>query len=165
MKDQEVLDVIVSFLRQIGIGVRYGSIEQETFLPGIEIVNGQILIDKDQLTYTGDILHEAGHIAVEEASKRHLLNGNVEPGSPAQSLELAAILWSYAAVCHLQLDPAIVFHEGGYKGESDWLIRQFEAGTYIGLPLIQWMGLALDIPNAVQAQVKPFPHMLKWLRE
>ena len=33
-------------------------------------------------------------------------------------LEMAAIAWSYAAAIHLEIPPAVVFHEAGYRGGS-----------------------------------------------
>lgn len=156
---------IITFLEQIGIETEFGEILEETFLPGIKIASGRLIIDPLRLKYPGDLLHEAGHIAVVPASERETLNGNIEPDSPSQSLEMGALLWSYAALRHLCLDPAVVFHESGYKGQSTWLIEQFEAGTYIGLPLIQWMGLAYDEQKAARMNVSAFPHMIKWTRE
>lgn len=156
---------IITFLEQIGIETEFSEIVEDTFLPGIKIESGRMMIDPLRLKYPGDLLHEAGHIAMVPESERHTLNGNIEPDKPAESLELGAVLWSYAALRFLSLDPVVVFHEAGYKGQSDWLIEQFESGTYIGLPLLQWMGMAYDPPNAEKLNVKPFPFMVKWMRD
>ncbi len=156
---------IITFLKHIGIETEFSEINEDTFLPGIKIESGRMIIDPLRLKYPGDLLHEAGHIAMVPESERHTLNGNIEPDKPAESLELGAVLWSYAALHFLSLDPAVVFHEAGYKGQSKWLIEQFESGTYIGLPLIQWMGLAYDEQNAARMNVSPFPSMIKWTRE
>lgn len=156
---------IITFLKHIGIETEFGEIVEETFLPGIKIESGRIVIDPLRLKYPGDLLHEAGHIAMVPGSERHTLNGNIEPDNPAESLELGAVLWSYAALQFLGLDPTVVFHDAGYKGQSQWLIEQFESGTYIGLPLLQWMGMSYDAPNAEKLKVKPFPSMVKWMRD
>jgi hypothetical protein len=58
------------------------------------------------------------------------------------------------------MDPAVVFHPHSYKGESAWLIEQFTSGNYIGLSLLQWMGLCFDEERAAEEGVKPFPHMI-----
>jgi len=165
MMDTQVTERITHFLSQIGIETEYRAIAEETFLPGIRIEAGKLIIDVEQLRYPGDLLHEAGHIAVIPAEDRPKMFGNIEPDKPAESLELGAVLWSYAALHFLNLDPAVVFHEAGYKGQSDWLIEQFESGTYIGLPLLQWMGMAYDALNAEKLSVKPFPFMVKWMRD
>ncbi len=158
-------EIMFRFLKEIGLEFDFSPIVEDTFLPGILIRNGKMIIDREKLAYPGDVLHEAGHIAVVTAADRPMLHGNVEPGPASQSLEMGAILWSYAAVVHLGIDPAFVFHEAGYKGQSKWFIEQFQAGTYIGLPLLQWMGLTYDEKEAVERNVKPFPHMVKWLRD
>lgn len=158
-------EVVFRFLTEIGIEFEFRAIDEDTFLPGILIENGKLIIDFQKLGHMGDVLHEAGHIAVVPTADRAMMHGNVEPGPPSQSLELGAILWSYAAVVHLGIHPSFVFHEAGYKGQSKWLIEQFQTGTYIGLPLLQWMGLTYDAKQALEKNVKPFPHMVKWLRD
>ncbi len=164
MNNKSELQKILSFLEQIGIEYEFRLTAADTFLPGICIEAGRLIIDTDQLQYPGDLLHEAGHIAVVTATERSQMSGNIEPDKPAESLELGAILWSYAALLHLQLEPSFVFHEKGYKGQSKWLIQQFEDGTFLGLPLLQWMGLAYDEQTAEKMKSKPFPYMLKWMR-
>ncbi|MFN0175585.1 MAG: hypothetical protein ACKVU0_13120 [Saprospiraceae bacterium] len=159
------IDRIFQFLESIGIEAELRPIHQSTFLPGILIEAGRLIVDIEQLKYPGDLLHEAGHIAMAPGDQRALMNGNIETDSPVNSMELGAILWSYAALTHLNLPPPFVFHQDGYKGSADWLMEQFESGTYIGLPLLQWLGLAYDANHAAKLNVKPFPFMLKWLRD
>ena len=74
-----------------------------------------------------------------------------------------ATAWSYAAVCHLGLDPAVVFHEGGYRGGSQSLIENFRAGRYIGVPVLQWLGLTADDQRAAELGIEPYPTMRRWL--
>ena len=62
---------LVAFVRGIGIAVRATSLPEQTFLPGIDIRDGAILIDEARLTYPGDILHEAGHLAVADPAERN----------------------------------------------------------------------------------------------
>jgi len=165
MTNTSEVDLILHFFGQIGIKAEFGSVPDTTFLPGILIDAGRLIIDIEKLKYPGDLLHEAGHIAMVPSADRSLMNGNIETDSPVDTMELGAILWSYAALKHLNLPPEFVFHKEGYKGDADWLIEQFEGGTFIGLPLLQWMGLAYDTKNAANFNVEPFPFMLKWLRD
>ena len=79
----------------------------------------------------------------------------MNPNWPTQADEIAAILWSYAALHHLQLEPTVVFHPDGYRNASNWFIDNFSNKMYIGLPLLEWMGLC-DTEN--------FPNMKQWLR-
>jgi hypothetical protein len=149
-------NLILDFLNTIGIPYRSEELIEDTFIPGIMIRKGVLIIDEFKLKHPGDILHEAGHIAIMTTAERNTIEGNVQ-GLRAESYndELAAILWSYAALKHLNLAPEIVFHPQGYKNESGWLIEQLESGNFIGLPLLVWMGLTThDL----------FPKLNRWLR-
>lgn len=153
---------ILHFLQQIGIPVIETELPDDCFLPGLAIEKNTILMDLKRLKYSGDLLHEAGHLAVTEEKLRPLIGtAEMDPAWPSDGDELAAILWSYAALSHLELEPEVVFHPEGYKNESGWLIEQFENKNYIGLPLLEWMGLCAA---SEKDGVKPFPQMLKWLR-
>jgi len=152
---------MVAFLRSIGIAVNRAAVGDDTILPGIALVQGSIHIDETRLLYPGDILHEAGHLAVTPAASRPACNGNLAVGGGE---EMGAIAWSYAAALHLGIDPAIVFHPNGYRSGSDSLLENFGAGRYLAVPLLQWMGLAFDDTRAAEMGCKPYPHMIRWLR-
>lgn len=148
---------IVSFLEGIGINVIEKELTELTFLPGIKIVGHTIFVDKSLLIASGDMLHEAGHLAVTEPEFRSKIGTHEVPADwPKDGDELAAMLWSCAALSHLKLPVEVVFHDEGYKNQADWLREQYESGTYIGLPLFIWMGFCDD---EVQ-----FPRVKKWLR-
>ena len=59
-----ILDQMYAFLAEIGIPVSETTLSQSTFVPGILIDQGRLLVDPAKLLYPGDLLHEAGHIAV-----------------------------------------------------------------------------------------------------
>lgn len=158
------LTKIVAFLNEIGIEVRETSIEEECFLPGIKILSGAIEFDPDRLKYPGDLLHEAGHIAVTEPEIRPLIGTAEMPQSwPSDGDEIAAIVWSYAALKHIDLPLHVLFHDNGYKNEAGWLREEFTNENYIGLPLLEWMELCVSSTNASEGQAH-FPTMIKWLR-
>lgn len=162
----ETTQKIADFVRDIGLPIKTASLDQPTFLPGIEVENGAVLIDESRLTYPGDILHEAGHLAVAPAALRPSLSGEVDlPGFNADVIETFAIAWSYAAIVCLGLDPGIVFHRDGYKGRSEALRNNYELGIYIGANGLVDMGMALVGANAAAAGAAPYPHMIKWLRD
>ena len=79
--------------------------------------------------------------------------------------EIASIAWSWAALKHLGLDPEVVFHPDGYRGESQWLIETFSNGGNLGVPLLQWMGFTAEPDKAEEWGLAPFPAMARWLRE
>ncbi|HEV2148505.1 MAG TPA: hypothetical protein VGR37_13970 [Longimicrobiaceae bacterium] len=153
---------IAGFLREVGIEVDACELSGDCFLPGIRVERGRLLVDEDRLAHPGDLLHEAGHLAVTPAERRAGLGGSVT-GDLGD--EIGAIAWSYAAARHLGIDPAVVFHPHGYRGASGGFLDNFAAGRYVGVPLLQWMGLTLDEKSAAEAGCAPYPHMLRWLRE
>ena len=155
-----LLDQLYTFLAEIGIPVRETTLSQSTFVPGILIDQGKLLVDPAKLLYPGDLLHEAGHIAVTLPAERPLLYEDVTLGRPdKQGDELAVILWTYAACLHIGIPASVVFHPAGYKGESEWLLQMFAQETYVGLPLLVWMGMTRD-----QQAEGGYPLMTNWLR-
>lgn len=151
---------IIHFLQEIGIRVIETELPDDCFLPGLAIEKNAILMDPQRMKFPGDLLHEAGHLAVTSEELRPLIGtAEMDPAWPSDGDELAAILWSYAALNYLELEPEVVFHPNGYKNQSEWLIQQFKDKNYIGLPLLEWMGFC----SAKEGE-SPFPHMLKWLR-
>jgi hypothetical protein len=154
------LPAMREFLAEIGIPTQEAELASDTFLPGILIENGGLLIDPGKLLYPGDILHEAGHLAVTPAAERAQLSGNVMAGKPEQQGtdgdEIVAMLWSYAAAQAIGMPPEIVFHPAGYRGGSQWILDNFCQGDYPGLPLLVWMGLTTN---------EDFPRMTRWLRK
>lgn len=157
--------VITDFIESIGIPIQFRAIEEDTFLPGVFISHGSLIVDVNKLKHPGDLLHEAGHIAVLTPEERATEHGSlVTEQKPEQSREIAVICWTWAAIVKTGIDPEVVFHPEGYKGANDWLIEQFQNGTYIGLPLLEYYGLCAGPRRAAETGVPPFPHMLKWLR-
>lgn len=153
---------MAGFLAGVGLETAPAVFAEAGFLEGLMISHGVLLIHEARLTYPGDLLHEAGHLAVIPGEKRKRLSGSAgdDPGA-----EMAAIAWSYAAALHLEMDPAIVFHSGGYRRGSQTILENFSRGRYFGVPLLEWLGLTADKKNAALLQVPPYPHMLKWLME
>lgn len=165
LKENTELKKALKFLNEIGIDVIEKQLDS-TFLPGLELGPNCIYIDYEKLLYPGDILHEAGHFAVATSAERKLIGTNqISNDWPTQGDEIAAILWSYAALHHLQLPLEFVFHSNGYKDSSDWYISTFSSGTYIGLPLLEWMGLCVGNERAEKEHKTAFPAMQKWLRD
>ena len=150
---------LATFVREIGIDVRTAELPKRTFLPGLDIRDGAILVDEERLAYPGDMLHEAGHLAVTEAEARNAPALDPTPGD-----EMAALAWSWAALSHLQLEPDLVFHPHGYKGGGNALIQAFTGGGGPGIPLLQWYGMTFEPKQAAARGVAPFPHMLRWMR-
>lgn len=152
---------ILDFLQQIGLTVRLAPLAADTFLPGVTLEPGGLIVDPGRLLYPGDLLHEAGHLATMLPAQRATTGSNA--GSDMGD-EIAAQTWSYAAAVHLGLPAETVFHQTGYKGAAQSLIQIYRDGQ-AGVPLLQWMGLTLDPTRAAELRIAPYPHMLRWLRE
>lgn len=159
------LEKVLSFLSEIGINVFEKELD-DTFLPGLSLGPNCLYIDYDKLLYPGDILHEAGHLAVTSAQERAVA-GTAEMSAewPTQGEEIAAMLWSFAAVSYLKLPIEFVFHPNGYKDQSEWLISNYTNENYIGLPFLEWTGLSLGKDRALVEGKEAFPIMLKWIRD
>jgi hypothetical protein len=160
-----LFDKTVNFLRNIGIPVHFRPIATACFLPGISIVNGEIEVDTERLKYPGDILHEAGHIAVVPATERNLLNEHtISEREQREAEEMMAIAWSYAACVYLGIDPGFVFHDEGYQGGGSSIADNFRKGHYFGVPMLAWVGMALEKKNEEEPHKPVYPGMLRWLR-
>jgi hypothetical protein len=160
------LDRSVNFLRSIGIPVHFRPVDTDCFLPGIRIVNGEIEVDMDNLKYPGDILHEAGHIAVVPQPERSTLNEHaIAQREHRDAEEMMTIAWSYAACVHLDMDAGFVFHNHGYKGGGSSIAENFKQGRYFGVPMLQWVGMALEKKSEDDQGMPVYPAMLKWLRD
>jgi hypothetical protein len=155
---------MLHFIHEIGIETDFTALpEEECFLPGLLIQQGRIIIDKNKLGYPQDILHEAAHIAVTPSEERPLLEGPmIGNRADAAAEEMMAIAWSYAACIHMNIDPAFVFHEHGYKGGGSSIVENFRQGRYVGVPVLQWLGMT----STNSADTKDvYPAMKKWMRD
>lgn len=149
-------ETIKKFLDDIGIPFKQKKLEDNCFLPGLKIDKGILFYDPEKLKYPGDILHEAGHIALmTEEEKKKIVGSVSEFREPGMEDEIGVLCWTFAALSHLKIPAEIVFHPEGYKGDSDMLIAGFQNGQYIGLPLLVWMELC---------DYESFPKMKKWIR-
>lgn len=146
----------------IGIQAILAEVSTTTFLPGIDIRDGVLIVDEVKLKYPGDLLHEAGHLAMLTPAQRVLVHSDA---GDSGGMEMAAIAWSYAAALHLGIPPEVVFHKDGYRGGAGAILENFAAGRFIGVPLLEWAGLTATGKRAQALGVEPYPAMLQWLRE
>ncbi len=160
MSNAQAREVIVKFLREIGLRVEYETLARESFLPGIEVRHGGLVVDEQALRHPCDLLHEAGHLAVISPAKRLLLNGSVDVDD-AQRIEVAAIAWSYAAALHLGFGAGDLFHGDGYRGKGAALALSFSLGVYPGAALLASLGLTQA--HAGGRGSGGYPSMSRWL--
>jgi len=150
---------LADFVCSIGIDVQPATLDRKTVFPGLEINSGAVLVDEERLLHPGNILHEAGHIAVHPPERRALPSF-----LPRKSEELGALAWSYAAVRILNFEADLVFYPGSFQGWAPSLLENFAEGRYLGVPMLQRYGMTLDERRAAELGVPPYPHLIRWLR-
>jgi hypothetical protein len=158
--DQNNLSKCIAFLNDIGIKTSFRNLDDTSFLPGLLIENGNIVIDTEMLRHPGDILHEAGHIAVVSSKDRTGLTADtLIKRKNREAEEVMAIAWSYAACIHLDIDPGFVFHEDGYRGGSTSIMESCDKNEYVGMLMLDSLGM-----TSATCESTPYPHMERWLR-
>ena len=158
-------DRILEFLRSIGLAVCEAEVPEGSFLPGVRIERGGLRVDRARLRWPGDLLHEAGHLAVVPTALRSTLDAALQDlPEVAHGGEIEATAWAWAATRHLGLDSAVLFHDGGYHGRSVGLRTTFELGVYLGASGLAAAGLTLLPAQVLPGGTPAYPHMLAWLR-
>lgn len=153
-------EAIVPFLAAIGIAVDCAPVGSAALLGGIDIAGGRIRVDPAARVAPGDLLHEAGHLAVAEPDRRAAMD---DPGSdPAE--EMAAMAWSAAAAAACGVPLAVVFHPAGYKGGSSGLAEAYGADDGPGVPMLAYWGMTAEPRRAAEVGLPAFPAMQRWLR-
>lgn len=157
------IDLMVDFIRSVGIPVTEMEIVEPTILPGVSLEDGGIVMDRGQLSYPGDLLHEAGHLAVKSPQERAATH-HTAGDDPAE--EMMAMAWAWAAGIHLGVPAEVVFHAAGYhKGDATPLITNFSEGRWFGVPMLQVYGMTAEPHQAENLGRQPYPTMTKWVRD
>lgn len=157
---------IVDFLRDIGLPVAEAALPGDTFLPGIAIRDGGLIVDPDRLRWPGDLLHEAGHLAVLPPALRAQASDDLaDEQDVPHAGETEAMAWAWAAVHAIGLPPEVLMHEGGYHGQAAAVLQMYAVGIVPGLRGLCESGMTAArgfTPEPVDIQ---YPQMLRWLRE
>jgi hypothetical protein len=172
----------VSFLRGIGIacevkpGVR-------GFLPGVRIQCGGLLVSPE--VHLGDLLHEAGHLAVLPGRFRPLADDNIdvvtklmldavdfsdpdvgEARAALQAGEAEATAWAWAAGEHLGLKPAEVIRLTDYGGAGGDIRAMLQARGYLGINGLASAGFCVVRPGYLEKAkgLPAYPKLAMWLQ-
>ncbi|HYC06070.1 MAG TPA: hypothetical protein VED40_22465 [Azospirillaceae bacterium] len=188
MHHREALEPILAFLGGIGIGVAFGERGRGGFLPGTNVQGGVIHVDLETLPGSGDLLHEAGHIAIVPRRHWHRLGPDLQAdvetaladetaaGEPDPALRMAAGMgefmaqaWSYAAALQAGVTPASVFFPGSYKHHeyqgAHPMQAWIESGTHHGaraLAEVGMTGFSGLFRHFGDNGLPPFPQMNRW---
>ncbi len=157
---------IFDFIAGVGIDIVEATLPDDTFLLGIELRSGGIAVDPDRLVWPGDLLHEAGHLAVLPAALRREAHEDQPNAAEVEHAgEPEAMAWAWAAVVELGLPADVLIHAGGYHGKSGDLLQMYAFGVYPGL-----RGLCESVMTAAPGFTPDcgpvrYPRMLRWLRD
>jgi hypothetical protein len=156
---------IVDFIAGTGLAIIEEALPADTFLPGIMLRDGGLVIDPAKLLWPGDLLHEAGHLAVLPAGERARANDAlVDTTQIEYAGESEAMAWAYAAAKAIGLPLEILIHEGGYQGRSADVLSMYAFGVYPGLRGLCEIGLTAAPGFTPECGEVRYPHMLRWLR-
>ena len=157
--DDPLTQTLADFVRGVGIEVRAADLPHLTFMPGLDMDHGVLLVDEKRMMSPGDILHEAGHLALKAPEERA-----ADPFRATGAEEISVLAWSYAAALHIGLDLKVLFHGLANGDLHEAILDNFPRGQFIGLPMLQRWGMTVEPRLAVPGGPAPFPHMLRWVR-
>lgn len=160
--EEGIFSKIIDFINRVGIEVDFCEIGEDMFLPGLRVDKGVLQIDIGKLSYIVDTLHEAGHIAIMSHEERKSLSGKLDNQENDVANEMAVIAWTYAACLDIGIEPSVVFHNDGYKGDAENIISNFKEGRYFGVPMLQWYGMTNE--RIFDENTVVFPKMTNWMR-
>jgi hypothetical protein len=129
----------------------------QSFLLGLGIRSGVTAVIPARGIYPGDMLHEAGHLAVttlEERATKIL--------TPTPTDEMAAIAWSYTAAINIGLATTNLFHDA-YRRARKSLAENFSHDHCFGT-IPAFYGMTIEPRCASFEGPPPYPHMLRWQR-
>jgi len=150
---------IAAFLERIGVEIEAGPVG-DSVLPGMSVRRGRVRVDPAIDAYPGDLLHEAGHLAVSDPATRGAIEAiDTDPGD-----EMAAIAWSVAAAQACGIELETLFFDDGYKGGAGALRTAFGGQGMVGVPMLAWFGMTAEPHRADEWGVPAFPAMTRWLR-
>jgi hypothetical protein len=172
----------VEFLEALGFVIRIDA-AADGFLAGVEVSRGEFRVQSCADDIAGELLHEAGHLAVipglfrgqgcgdlsgvseimSEWIDSHI--AEVGPDDPMirailQCGECEAVAWSYAAAVSIGIDTRIPFFRG-FEGDGLTLHDQVASGYYFGVHGLAAAGMT-DLPRP--HSTTPFPKMKRWLQ-
>ena len=108
----------------------------DTFLPGILVLNGGLVVDRNKLKYQGDYPPHEGRTSGRRPFPYSCRDerGRRQSRGPMEPVEATAIAWGRTPPRSSRSRiPAIVFHSDGYLGRAESVLQNFEFGVYFGV--------------------------------
>jgi len=178
----------IDFVRSIGIPVTTTSGEDiaGAFTPYCRIEAGGLVVNPEKV-FPGDILHEAGHIAVMPARFRPSASGTLGkslremkdyldahsdaigrfPEDPTirgivQSGEAEAAAWQYAAAQHIGLPDMWLFPPESFEGQPEDALLRLKTNSYLGINGLQAAGWT-KVRTTSRLDAPTYPELAFWL--
>lgn len=143
MTDEQI-QTSLEFFSSIGIQVKE-DVLTTSCVPGLSTEGGVLTMNREELSYPGDLFYAAARIAVTDPAGRPALTDDPKLET---SEEMAALSWAYAAAHHLGIDAQHVFHPHGYHNQSADLIAHYSSSEPgLGVPMLYYWGMATVFPN------------------
>lgn len=180
---------ILEFLNRVGIpaiAVTGDEAVAKAFTPHVLIKNGTLEVDVDHV-FPGNILHEAGHLAIVPAPFRHLASGTlgavqkamgayfeanpggmmVYPEDPIcraimQCSDTEATAWQFAAAQEVGLPDELLFPDDAFDGQGPENLQRLKANSYFGINGLQAAGWTRVRANP-RSTVPVYPKLAFWL--
>lgn len=187
-KHRTDIDLILNFISSIGIEYQMESDVIGPFSENIDIKNGVIHFDYERVL-VGDLLHEAGHLALVLKEYRKIFNGNlykslkqyvalvtqlevsdqcIETLLACEDVHVTAWVWSVGIKLGLNPDDVIQTDKYGGEGDSIRELLQISDRTcmpYIGVAQLQAAGYTKKYNRMIEMQephTKFYPHLNFW---
>jgi len=185
---QEWANRAIEFVRSIGIPVSTTDSEEvaSAFVPYCRVKGGGLMVNPEKV-FPGDIIHEAGHIAVIPSRFRPSASGTFGkslremkdymdananaigrfPEDPTlrgimQSGEAEATAWQYAAAQHIGLPDEWLFPPGSFEGNGEENLMRLKANSYMGINGLQAAGWT-KVREISRLELPTFPKLAFWL--
>lgn len=171
---------VIEFVRGAGLDVEIHA-GASGFVPGVQIEHGTLLVDPS-VCEPGNLLHEAGHIAITPGNFRHFMSGDLSKGmaimydrleelhlDPEHPIVRACIqcsdpeatAWAWSAGRAIGVPPRVIIGDQWYGNTGADIRIALELGCYLGINGLAAAGFC-SLRN-VQPLPK-YPHLAFWVQ-
>ena len=168
---------VINFLNSIGIPTIKGYVPIMSFLPGILIKQGTLIYNGKATL--GDMLHEAGHLAIVPGKYRKFMSGKLDrsikriyrmakasdeldnPDAPIarqlmQASESEATAWAWAVGKFLNIAEEEIILDNTYEGKGANERAKLSANCHFGINGLRASGMV--------ESVKTYPKLTRWVQ-
>lgn len=173
----------IDFVLGIGIPVKVSDRTNalDTFLPHIRIEYGELVVSPRR-AFPGDILHEAGHIALlprrlriyalddlqqalqmgSEILRQPDCSAYTQAAIRLSASDAAVTAWQFAAHKKIGLPKALLFPLQSYGGQENLIYVSLDHNNYVGINELTKAGLTMH-SEQMNLGAPVFPQLKSWL--